>query len=309
MSMLAIAIHLCTSQITWAVLNDFFQLGLCPTIVQLCDTYVFYDRLKAVKKVSKTFSFFIHAYIWTLIVSTYFPAFSIVPFFYDTNSELFRKYFKICAAVTIMSAILFNLSVSYLFAKVLLSVYDKSKSVGISDDRNSLQKIKSTAIRSLCHAFTSTLGQICYVSIYGYGGAVYNVLVPLGMHVWFNVPWKSHKDQARIRPEPVVLKRAAREAVAQQGLMSLFISAQRRVGEEMGEPSTSPSPSQEVLCEEVVLGKMEERPKMPTPETTGEKGENPYLVANARQWQSQAAGNTPATNSFGNVDEASLNNK
>jgi hypothetical protein len=82
----------------FAVCFDFIRSGVAGVVAQLCDAYMFYDRLRvAAKGASMPLPLgkrlFIHAYIWIVLILPWAPTYSIVPFMYDTNSPGYVRYF------------------------------------------------------------------------------------------------------------------------------------------------------------------------------------------------------------------------
>jgi hypothetical protein len=93
-----------------------------------------------------------------------------------------------------------------------------------SDINITREKVQNIAYRGLGHAVTSSIGLVLFVWDPISGGAAYVLLMVLGMHFWFNVPWTKFGNDFN-RGE-IHLCRDRREEVAINGFMSHFIGLQ-----------------------------------------------------------------------------------
>jgi hypothetical protein len=179
---------------------------------------MFFDRLRAVSKIAPWKSFLIHVYVWLVLVVSWVLPYSIIPIVYDTNRPQFQKYFRIALGVYCWGVVIYNIYISLEVAFVLRSIRRRIVST-VPESDLSVQTMTSIAYRSLGHAATSSIGALGYLYMtFPFGSGVYGILVPLGMHFWFNVPWWT-----RSRRTIFLFKRDLRERIVMRGKMSTVI--------------------------------------------------------------------------------------
>jgi len=110
----------------WALLFDLCYNGIFSAIIQLCDSYMFYYRLTAVVRLPLWYRMLIHLYIWLVLICTWLPAQTIVPFFYDTNSTTFTSIYTITLAINTWGAVLYNFYFSIYFLLILRKLFGTS---------------------------------------------------------------------------------------------------------------------------------------------------------------------------------------
>jgi hypothetical protein len=151
----------------WSLLFDFLFNGIFSAVVQLCDNYMFYYRLLAVKKLSLATRIFIQCYIWGLLIFTWLPEQTIVPFFVNENTESFANYFAIFLQLENWAAVAYNFSFTFYFLYVLYKVfYRPPTSPGTASPLDMLashQVVKVVAVKSIGHCFTSSLARCVVV--------------------------------------------------------------------------------------------------------------------------------------------------
>jgi hypothetical protein len=78
--------------------------------------------------------------------------------------------------------------------------------------------MKSIALRSIGHAITSSVAAMCYLFVaQPYGAALYGIILPLGMHFWFNSNWWLWK---RVPATGLRMTRSLRENLALAGKLT-----------------------------------------------------------------------------------------
>lgn len=190
-SILCLVCAYSTNPVKTAVMFDLLANGLLSLIILLCDFYMFYDRLCAVVKVSCWKRTLIHSYIWILLVLPWFPAYSFIPIFCNTNDPLFTRIFYVSAYTVSAAIVVYNFIITFEFTKILLSIYlpgiarsaKIAAATGCPSNTASipLATIKSVAVRSIGHCLTSSSGVFCYVGLPVYGAVVQTLIVVAGM--------------------------------------------------------------------------------------------------------------------------------
>ena len=110
----------------WALLFDLCYNGIFNAIVQLCDNYMFYYRLIAVVRLPLWYRVLINVYIWVVLICTWLPAQTIVPFFYDCNTETFNNVYTVTLAIYTWGNILYNVYFSVHFILILRKLYGRT---------------------------------------------------------------------------------------------------------------------------------------------------------------------------------------
>jgi hypothetical protein len=180
--------------VRWAVDYDFWFSGFCLLGIQLCDNMLFLDRFRAVTTVPTWKLCLIYCWIWTVQVATWLPAYTIVPFFYDTNSLEFAYVFGISTLINTWGSIAYNFYFTFEFSRLLLSSTVITFSV---DDNNKIirkwSRLEIIAIKSIGHCITSSVATLSYYygqykgySLYYYGFPTYPIIIVFGLHFWFN---------------------------------------------------------------------------------------------------------------------------
>lgn len=165
------------------VIYDFFFCGVLNLTIQLCETFMFYSRYRAICRIPNFTRYQIHCFIWILCVLPRFPAYNIVPAFYNTNSDLFTYAFNISNACSTACIVLYNFYFTLQFSKILLFIYNPMM---IETPFHALEKIKSVGFRSIGHCFTSSLAAVFYIVFPHWGRILQELVIVVGMHFWFN---------------------------------------------------------------------------------------------------------------------------
>ena len=110
----------------WALLFDLCYNGIFSAVIQLCDNYMFYFRLIAVVRLPRWYRIMINVYIWLVLICTWLPAQTIVPFFYNTNSTAFISVYTITFAIDGWGNVLYNFYFSVHFLLILRKLFRPS---------------------------------------------------------------------------------------------------------------------------------------------------------------------------------------
>ena len=117
----------------WALLFDFCYNGVFNATIQLCDNYMFYFRMLAVAKLPLCHRLLINMYIWIVLICTWLPAQTIIPFFYNCNTDIFNTYFPITLAIDSWGNVAYNFYFTFHFLYILYKLFGPS--VGINTRR------------------------------------------------------------------------------------------------------------------------------------------------------------------------------
>jgi hypothetical protein len=214
------------------ILNNLFINGLLSMIIQLSDSYMFYSRMLAVRPKMRAFEkILIFLYVWIVLVLTWIPTYTFVPFFYDTNSDHYLDVYEVLNTIYTMGVLVYNFYFTLQCLLVLNRVSYRMKAASqtpgsntsqlqsaiptfsnsvsdastadrtLTSSHSSLRVIRIIAIKSIGHAVTSSFAAL----FYAYGGQtgfdMWTFSIIIGMHLWFNVRMEGY-----LCPEQVTAK-------------------------------------------------------------------------------------------------------
>lgn len=163
----------------WDILINFVYCGLGTLLIQLCDNQMFYRKFKAVTKVSYVMKISISLYIFLILVCTWLPAYTIVPFFFDTNSGYFSYWKNIGVNIRTWGHLLFNFALSSHFNHRCLR--------GLSCSSITSWKLKTIAARNTVHCLLSSMASLLYLFLHNKRGVLaYDFIVIFTFHFVFN---------------------------------------------------------------------------------------------------------------------------
>ena len=226
------------SKFEYAIYHNVVSEGCFSVLIQLCDVYMFYDRLRAVISIPLWKRWAIQLYIWVVLVFSWAPVYTIYPFFVDTNTVTFRRTFYNLTFIYCWGSFLFNMYMSLEACFVLQNIYRRVSSDNANLDfmpsespvSPPLKTMKSIALRSIIHAMTSSCAALAYHYVqYPFGSYIYTVTIPLGMHILFNVDWWTNR---RSTPSAIALSRDTREQVALRGRLTTIARMLQLVNDE-----------------------------------------------------------------------------
>ena len=206
--------YIIPGRIAYVVCFNLLRSGIAGVIVQLCDSYMFFDRLRvasssAGRPMSQIKVWVIHLYIWLILILPWAPAYSLIPFFYDVNSRSFQAYYYgVGLRLYVMGAFTYNFYISLESTFLIRSIMRSASA--ISDEhktslapRRILSSMESIARRNIAHALTSSGAMLVYLlAPEPWASGTYGTIIPLGMHIWFNIPYwsKKHTNPKSIYP-------------------------------------------------------------------------------------------------------------
>ena len=167
------------------LIYDFFYVGFFPLVIQLCDNYMFYSRLMAVSKVPAWKRCAMHIYVVLILSATWFPMYSIVPFFYDTNSASVVNNYYITLGVQVWGTVAYNFYFTIEFAIILQNI--NSGKASQTDTLKKSSKLRALiSVKSIIHCMSSSLASLIYLYIPAVGNPIYVIMIISGMHILFN---------------------------------------------------------------------------------------------------------------------------
>jgi len=167
-----------------ALCYDFISNIFYATL-QLSDNYMFFNRLKAIKKIPKWQEFAMHFYICFVLTLTWLPVFTVLPFFVDTNSTMFQGVYNYLLLVEGWGALAYNF---YFTLECAIIIFHLNKNCPTGEQLSEqLKRVNAIAFRSIIHCMTSSLGNLLTTYLGDIGDLAYLTIIPLGMHLLFNV--------------------------------------------------------------------------------------------------------------------------
>ena len=188
----------------WAIFKDLLSEVIFTIIIILCDNYMVYYRLLALVDLSFSTKILINFYIWFLIVLPILPIKSILPLFYNLNTnDTVIYYCHILIQLSLVAYLLFNCFITIYLWFALLKLWNdiNNSNIGLSDQNMGRYKItRIVVLKSFGHCCTC-----CSAAIIGfYGTEILIIILVLGMHLWFNVPienWQCFEKEPLNIPE------------------------------------------------------------------------------------------------------------
>mmetsp|Transcript_15745 Transcript_15745/g.15100 ORF Transcript_15745/g.15100 Transcript_15745/m.15100 type:complete len:384 (-) Transcript_15745:108-1259(-) len=172
-----------------AIAWDFCSIGLCQIAIQLCDSYLFVNRYRAIRRMSNLERWVTHIYIFVLIALPYHTAIMFLPFSVDLNSENAQLgdvviRFRLGLAIQTWGIIAYNIYFTLVFSYIGYTSVKKM----INQRSNSMKWI---IIKNLCHCVTSSVATILLHFSYANGTFffdynMYNMMIVFGIHFLFN---------------------------------------------------------------------------------------------------------------------------
>ena len=187
----------------WALLYDLCYNGIFAAIIQLCDNYMFYYRLINVVRLPLWYRVLINVYIWVVLICTWLPAPTIVPFFVDCNTESSTNLYIITWSIMSWGNILYNLYFSVHFIFILRKLFG-SATVPVDEPPTGMvitpttsspipvplyhQVVAAVAAKSIGHCITSCFAVLALAYLPGSLSNMLcvNLILVTGMHGWFN---------------------------------------------------------------------------------------------------------------------------
>jgi len=162
-----------------AICWDFLYNGFSVATVQLCDNYMFFNRFKAVQEVPNWKAYLMQSYVWIVMTLTWLPAYTLLPYFYDTNSGAFGRINSLFLYVQGYGGVLYNFYFTYEFTLFLYR--------GASGHSSRYLRHKRIAVKSIIHCFTSSIGTLLSGYYVVEGALILIIIIPVGLHLLFNI--------------------------------------------------------------------------------------------------------------------------
>jgi hypothetical protein len=168
------------------VAMDVFGTGIISLVIQLCDAYIFYNRLKAVTNIPTWKKQISYIYIFGIVIFPYYSSYLWLPLFYDMNSD---NYVVLIYLIALNAWGFLAFEFYYLgeFIFVLFNMYG-----GKNDTDGRSSAIKVVIIKSFCHFSTSATANLLYI-YWSYFESdalvyslIYNIAISFGLHFFFN---------------------------------------------------------------------------------------------------------------------------
>jgi len=185
-----------------ATFYDLLFSGFWATAA-ICDMYMFWERFMSVDKNCPMWkNFTLQAYIWMTQVM-WILAYSLLPFYCDTNTESFWKvygHFSVASGyLVLLYNLYFTLEFSFVLYKAALRTAAIAPRTGRAVRRSSCaaKRAKIVAIKSIIHCISSSTWNVVASYSLGVGGLLFLIFIPLGLHVLFNCKLENIGKQQR----------------------------------------------------------------------------------------------------------------
>mmetsp|Transcript_26065 Transcript_26065/g.24906 ORF Transcript_26065/g.24906 Transcript_26065/m.24906 type:complete len:394 (+) Transcript_26065:206-1387(+) len=179
---------------SFAIIQDLLISGLFQIPIQLCDRYMFLERLKAVTRVNRNKNILVHTYIYLILVATWIPFYTLVPIFTDTEGDACYSAYFVLNSIYLAGILTYNFYFTLEFVLILRvhKLFEKRENIYLSG-----RPAKVIAVKSIGHATTSSLASILkYAYLFSNKNRnlnipIHNLIIILGLHIWFNISIES----------------------------------------------------------------------------------------------------------------------
>lgn len=170
---------------TTTVLADVFAFCMLGGLVQLCDNYTFYFRFRAVMsmKIPRWKSILIHLFIWFVLMFSWIPVYTLIPFFMDVNSVSFNKVNYNFILLQSWAGVAFNFYFSVEFVNIL-NEWRRGKYGNITWTDKKIM----VSIKSLVHCCITGATGVLWLWYPAWGPIAYSWSILICLHFLFN--WK-----------------------------------------------------------------------------------------------------------------------
>jgi len=162
-----------------AICWDFYFNGVSVMAIQLCDNYMFYNRFKAITKISSWKDKSIQMYIWLVMTFSWVPAYTLGPYFVNTNVQPVADLIDLGLLIQGWGAIAFSIYFTYEFTLYLIRGTARTSRVS--------RRNKKIAGKSILHCVSSCTGNyLASSNEMVLGVLIYIILIPPTLHFLFN---------------------------------------------------------------------------------------------------------------------------
>jgi hypothetical protein len=162
-------------------------------------------------RVSRRVRYFIHAYIWLIMILPWLFLYTVAPSFADMNSSDMRMYARNINAIYTWGNAAFNFVFAVEFARILNLNFSRISTEVLAAlargnanaHGTTLIRFKILAIKNLFHCATSTVACFLYTYYPVVGYPLYIIIVVGGLHLWFNFALEDcflPSDPVRVNP-------------------------------------------------------------------------------------------------------------
>lgn len=183
-ALLLVAMHNPTPTKT-AVVRDFLCYGVLQTIVLLCDNYMFYKSYAVVVKVQNWKRHVIHGYVWVILILTWLPKWTVLPFFTNqTNPYYLTAYFYL-DRISYYGNIGYNFYFTVQFIRVLMII---THNVSNTSSKRSNDRTIILITKGIGHCVTSSLAALVRTldTNQTAGFPIWIFILLVGLQIWFN---------------------------------------------------------------------------------------------------------------------------
>jgi hypothetical protein len=183
-ALLLVAMHDPTP-IKTAVVRDFLCYGVLQTIVLLCDNYMFYKSYAVVVKVQTWKRHVIHGYVWIILILTWLPKWTVLPFFTaQSNPSYLTAYFYL-DQISYYGNIGYNFYFTVQFIRVLMII---THNVSNSSSKRSNDRTIILITKGIGHCVTSSLAALLRTldTNQTAGFPIWIFILLVGLQIWFN---------------------------------------------------------------------------------------------------------------------------
>ena len=168
-----------------AVVRDFLCYGVFQTIVLLCDNYMFYKSYAAVVKVQPWKRNLIHIYVWIILILTWLPKWTILPFFTTDENPQYVEAYDILDRISYYGNIVYNFYFTVQFIRVLVII---THNISNSTSKRSNDRTKILIIKGMGHCITSSLAALLRTSntTQTANFPIWIFMLLVGLQLWFN---------------------------------------------------------------------------------------------------------------------------
>ena len=168
-----------------AVVRDFLCYGVFQTIVLLCDNYMFYKSYAAVVKVQPWKRHLIHVYVWVILILTWLPKWTILPFFTTEMNPQYLAAYVYLDAISYYGNIGYNFYFTVQFIRVLVII---THNISNSTSKRSNDRTKILIIKGMGHCITSSLAALLRTlnTTQTANFPIWIFMLLIGLQLWFN---------------------------------------------------------------------------------------------------------------------------
>ena len=168
-----------------AVVRDFLCYGFLQTIVLLCDNFMFYKSYAVVVKVQSWKRHLIHTYVWIILILTWLPKWTILPFFVTEGDTSYVAAFFYLDQISYYGNIVYNFYFTVQFVRVLMIIthHDSHNS-----SRKSTSRTVTLIMKGIGHCITSSLAALLrnLDTNQKAGFPIWIFILVVGLQLWFN---------------------------------------------------------------------------------------------------------------------------